>query len=106
MNRVRWQSLKTGKAGNATVATLFKAVIDAGRGDLIPSSHTSARDDFDDDIEDDHQTSVADPRPVIRYAEHKLPENLDQAEARHDHCEGPALSDAGADRAADPPRRR
>ena len=37
VNRARWQSLKSGKAGNATVATLFKAVIAAGRGELIPS---------------------------------------------------------------------
>ena len=34
--RRRWDSFEANKAGGYTKATLYKAVIDAGRGELIP----------------------------------------------------------------------
>ncbi|MEX2318962.1 MAG: bifunctional DNA primase/polymerase, partial [Bauldia sp.] len=82
--RARWQSLQAGKAGNATVATLYKYISDAGRADLIPARDAiSAAEDFDEPIDPDHLTDQgqSNGRPLIKYAEHRLPETLDAAEA-------------------------
>lgn len=45
----RWQSFEAGKPGGATYRTLFKAVSDAGRPDLV----AALGDDGDDSIEED-----------------------------------------------------
>ena len=48
----RWNSLSAdGRGRRVTVRTLIKALIDAGRGDLVPRA--SAVDDFPDDLPDD-----------------------------------------------------
>lgn len=43
-----WRSFRAGKAGGVTYRTLFRAVIDAGRSDLIAQINTSLMFDFDD----------------------------------------------------------
>lgn len=47
--RTRWNSLQADGAGKVTVKTLYKALHDVGKGDLIPQP--TAQDDFGEDSE-------------------------------------------------------